>query len=38
VRRILKSFVDAQWLAEFGERLEAYRAVLGGEERGEGDG
>jgi hypothetical protein len=38
VRRILKSFVDAQWLAEFEERLEAYRAALGGEERGEGDG
>lgn len=28
VRRILKAFVDAQWLAEFEERLGAYRAHL----------
>ncbi|NYT80628.1 DUF4194 domain-containing protein [Alcaligenaceae bacterium] len=28
VRRILKAFVDAQWLADFDARLEAYRAVL----------
>ena len=28
VRRILKAFVDAQWLAEFDARLEAYRAAL----------
>lgn len=26
VRRILKAFVDAQWLAEFEQRLAAYRA------------
>ncbi len=26
VRRILKAFVDAQWLQEFGSRLEAYRS------------
>ena len=26
VRRILKAFVDAQWLADFDARLEAYRA------------
>ena len=26
VRRILKAFVDAQWLSEFDQRLEAYRA------------
>ncbi len=26
VRRVLKAFVDAQWLAEFDERLAAYRA------------
>lgn len=26
VRRILKAFVDAQWLSEFDARLEAYRA------------
>jgi hypothetical protein len=28
VRRILKAFVDAQWLADFDERLAAYRAQL----------
>lgn len=30
VRRILKAFVDAQWLAEFDARLAAYQALLGG--------
>lgn len=30
VRRILKAFVDAQWLAEFDARLESYRAQLAG--------
>lgn len=30
VRRILKAFVDAQWLAEFDARLEAYRLQLAG--------
>jgi hypothetical protein len=25
VRRILKSFVDAQWLAEFDQKLESYK-------------
>lgn len=30
VRRILKAFVDAQWLADFDERLAAYRAQLTG--------
>jgi len=30
VRRILKAFVDAQWLAEFEGRLQAYRHALGG--------
>lgn len=30
VRRILKAFVDAQWLAEFDARLAAYRAQLEG--------
>jgi hypothetical protein len=30
VRRILKAFVDAQWLAEFDTRLESYRTVLSG--------
>ncbi|MDP2828875.1 MAG: DUF4194 domain-containing protein [Sulfuricellaceae bacterium] len=29
VRRILKAFVDAQWLAEFDARLAAYQAQLG---------
>lgn len=28
VRRILKAFVDAQWLAEFDARLETYRTAL----------
>ncbi|HUO77983.1 MAG TPA: DUF4194 domain-containing protein [Thermodesulfovibrionales bacterium] len=28
VRRILKAFVDAQWLAEFDERLADYRTLL----------
>ena len=37
VRRILKSFVDAQWLAEFDTRLAAYRMQLEGEEEGDGD-
>ncbi|MCZ4314071.1 DUF4194 domain-containing protein [Comamonadaceae bacterium G21597-S1] len=30
VRRILKAFVDAQWLAEFDARLAAYQAHLAG--------
>ena len=30
VRRILKAFVDAQWLAEFDRRLAAYREQLNG--------
>jgi hypothetical protein len=37
VRRILKSFVDAQWLAEFDARLAAYRTQLTGDEQGDGD-
>ena len=48
VRRILKAFVDAEWLAELDARLAAYRAELAGsegekeeesteEEEGEGD-
>jgi hypothetical protein len=28
VRRILKAFVDAQWLSDFDARLAAYRAQL----------
>ena len=35
VRRILKAFVDAQWLSGFNERLGEYRAQLAG---GNGDG
>ncbi|MHB1121336.1 MAG: DUF4194 domain-containing protein [Ramlibacter sp.] len=31
VRRILKAFVDAQWLADFDARLAAYRARLAGD-------
>ena len=30
VRRILKAFVDAQWLADFDQRLAQYKAQLGG--------
>ena len=30
VRRILKAFVDAQWLADFDARLAAYPAPLAG--------
>jgi hypothetical protein len=30
VKRILKAFVDAQWLAEFDARLAAYQSVLSG--------
>ena len=32
VRRILKAFVDAQWLADFDTRLAAYQAQLAGAE------
>ncbi|MFN3324252.1 MAG: DUF4194 domain-containing protein [Bryobacteraceae bacterium] len=32
VRRILKTFVDAQWLNEFNQRLAAYREHAAGEE------
>jgi hypothetical protein len=39
VRRILKAFVDAQWLAEFDARLAAYQAQLaGGAEDGQSAG
>jgi hypothetical protein len=30
VKRILKAFVDAQWLAEFDARLAGYRVILAG--------
>ena len=32
VRRILKAFVDAEWLAELDTRLAVYRAELAGRE------
>jgi uncharacterized protein DUF4194 len=32
VRRILKAFVDGQWLADFDQRLAAYAALLAGED------
>jgi hypothetical protein len=32
VRRILKAFVDAQWLAEFDQRLATYRINVLGEQ------
>jgi hypothetical protein len=38
VRRILKAFVDAQWLEEFDRRLEEYRQYLAGEAEGEWNG
>lgn len=39
VRRIIKAFVDAQWLHDFDERLAAYRmnALSGGGGGGDGD-
>ena len=39
VRRILKAFVDAQWLAEFDARLAEYRGMLegGGDDGGKHD-
>lgn len=35
VRRILKAFVDAQWLSEFDARLDSYRAQLQGSQSDE---
>jgi hypothetical protein len=37
VRRILKAFVDAQWLADFDARLAAYRGQLGATSGGVAD-
>ena len=37
VRRILKAFVDAQWLSEFDQRLAAYQAQLAMPELAEAD-
>jgi hypothetical protein len=37
VRRILKAFVDAQWLGEFERRLAAYRDHLAGTDSYKGD-
>jgi hypothetical protein len=36
VRRILKAFVDAQWLSDFDTRLAAYQAQLAGTTAGPG--
>lgn len=36
VKRIIKAFVDAQWLSEFDERLAGYRAHLAGAAYGSG--
>lgn len=36
VRRILKAFVDAQWLHTFSEQLEQYRKAAGGSTDGSG--
>ena len=36
VQRILKAFVDAQWLADFDARLAAYRAQIDGQAEGNG--
>jgi hypothetical protein len=36
VRRIIKAFVDAQWLADFDDRLEGYRTALSGASRDKG--
>jgi hypothetical protein len=38
VRRILKAFVDGQWLADFDRRLAEYAAELAGEPPAAGDG
>ena len=35
VRRIIKAFVDAQWLADFDARLAQYRQLAGGQVEGE---
>ena len=37
VRRILKAFVDAQWLADLDSRLAVYRAQLEDPEPEDGD-
>jgi len=37
VCRILKAFVDAQWLSEFDARLEEYRLALAGEDKAQGE-
>ena len=38
VQRILKAFVDAQWLADFDARLAAYRAQIEPKSEGQGGG
>ncbi len=34
IRRIIKAFVDGQWLSDFDARLEEYLAAIGGKETG----
>jgi hypothetical protein len=38
VRRILKAFVDGQWLADFDQRLAQYREQLAGQDSGDDTG
>jgi len=38
VQRIIKAFIDAQWLADFDERLAEYRQQLAGAMEGDEDG
>jgi DNA-binding MarR family transcriptional regulator len=38
VRRILKAFVDGQWLADLDQKLDAYLAELAGLAGGNGEG
>ena len=38
VRRIIKAFVDAQWLKDFDERLAEYRRHLAGAEAEDDNG
>jgi hypothetical protein len=37
VQRILRSFVNAEWLNHFNERLEAYQRYAGGNDSGKGE-
>jgi len=37
VRRILKAFVDGQWLADFDRRLAEYQELLAGGDQSDGE-